>query len=106
MRKHILVRLHAAGATHSELRLFSSAPELSGDSPGFSSVGTLKSALARSGIREDRLSLLSSCYFEPQAVSAFERAESAGARIVFESDAEYPARFLDMPRRPFLLYVR
>ncbi|MFB0965524.1 MAG: hypothetical protein QMC36_07785 [Patescibacteria group bacterium] len=60
MRKHILVRLHAAGATHGELRLFSNAPELSGNSPGFPSVGMLSAALARSGIREDRLLLISS----------------------------------------------
>ncbi len=117
MRNHILVRLHAAGASHGELRLFSNVLERLPDSisdirtngvgTAFSvSVSDFRKLLEDSGIREDRHGVLASGFFEEASVKAFDRAIAACSRVVTERDDEYPSAFLNMPRRPFLLYVR
>ena len=106
MHNNILVRLHAAGASHGELRLFSNVPEIAGPVPDFLSASAIRAALVRSGIREDRSSELSEGCIRDAAARAVDAVRSAGARVVLESDPEYPSQFLEMPRRPFLLYVR
>lgn len=107
MRNEILVRLHAAGATHRELRLFSNVPAIqNGTESFFARPQGVREALSVSSVPVDRVSaILGACYLEP-AVNAYVSASKVGARVVVEGDGEYPDIFLSMPRRPYLLYVR
>lgn len=113
MRNEILVRLHAAGASHGELRLFSNVLELFESTTiarpnpvRIPSLSELRRLLADATIRDDRLDLLTSGFFKDSSARAFDRAAAVRSRVVTERDGEYPSAFLNMPRRPFLLYVR
>ncbi|MFZ3231968.1 MAG: hypothetical protein WA194_00220 [Patescibacteria group bacterium] len=88
MRNEILVRLHAAGASHGELRLFSNALERSpGSVPGIRTNGTgtplsvpasaFRKLLSDSGIREDRFDVLTAGFFQDSSMVAFDHSRTA-----------------------------
>lgn len=90
MRNSDFLRLHLMGANHRELFLVAS------DSDAETAIRRIKS------LRPQSAPLLSDNRFEE--VSKF--LSDTGIRLVSALDAEYPTEFLQLPRRPFLLYIR
>lgn len=78
------------GVNHRELFLVAS------DSDAETAIRRIKS------LRPQSAPLLSDNRFEE--VSKF--LSDTGIRLVSALDAEYPTEFLQLPRRPFLLYIR
>lgn len=101
MRSSEFVRLHRAGATHRELRLFS---EFESSNPDIS-VPTLV-GLVRSGIPQDRAIAVMAEWETSENAAVPDTLQSSGVRIVLATDAEYPEQFRNLPRHPFLLYAR